>query len=648
MHRPFEAFRRGRTNRPASIHYARPTSGLSANRLLYRRPLRLEYLEDRSLLSLAPTGVDLLPGSDSGIFDDDNLTNRDNSAAETALDFAVSGTVAGATVTLYADGTAIGTAVATDTVTTITTNGAHDLADGPHSIIARQTEPGDSESDDSPALGVTVDTVGPARSRADGQAAGRRRRGGRPLRLQRLDQRHHGHCRRVQDDDHGSDSGSAYVFEDTGSGWIQVAKLTAVDGAAGDYFGFSVVDQRQRRRSSGRTATTTSAPTPARPTSSRTRARAGSRSPSSPPPTATRRRFLRLQRLDQRHHGHCRGVLRRRTAATRPARPTFSRTRVRAGRRSPSSPPATARRATSSAVSVSISGTTAIVGAYRDDDRGSDSGSAYVFEDTGSGWTQVAKLTASDGAADDQFRLSRLDQRHHGDRRGVTATTTAATSPARPTSSRTPARAGPRSPSSPPPTARRATASATASRSAAARRSSAAYGDDDRGQRFRFGLRLRDTGSGWTQVAKLTAGDGAAGDDFGNSVSISGDTTLVGAHGDDDLGSEFRLGLRLRRRRAAGGRHGRQSPRPDHQRHDARAERSSSPSRSTAATATSPRSIRTAIPSRPTPSPAGEATFSRSRSRRPLTVDGEYTVTLHGTARSRTRRATPCSVPSRP
>ena len=32
-----------------------------------------------------------------------------------------------------------------------------------------------------------------------------------------------------------------------------------------------------------------------------------------------------------------------------------------------------------------------------------------------------------------------------------------------------------------------------------------------------------------TQTAKLTASDGAAGDDFGDSVSISGNTVVVGA-----------------------------------------------------------------------------------------------------------------------
>ncbi|MDQ3710681.1 MAG: FG-GAP repeat protein, partial [Acidobacteriota bacterium] len=36
-----------------------------------------------------------------------------------------------------------------------------------------------------------------------------------------------------------------------------------------------------------------------------------------------------------------------------------------------------------------------------------------------------------------------------------------------------------------------------------------------------------------TQPVKLTAADGAAGDRFGDGISISGDTAVVGAWGDD-------------------------------------------------------------------------------------------------------------------
>ena len=41
-----------------------------------------------------------------------------------------------------------------------------------------------------------------------------------------------------------------------------------------------------------------------------------------------------------------------------------------------------------------------------------------------------------------------------------------------------------------------------------------------------------DLGTVWAQWQKLTASDGAAGDFFGTSVSISGNTALVGALGD--------------------------------------------------------------------------------------------------------------------
>ena len=52
---------------------------------------------------------------------------------------------------------------------------------------------------------------------------------------------------------------------------------------------------------------------------------------------------------------------------------------------------------------VSISGDVAVVGAFRDDDNGPDSGSAYIFRQNGAAWVQEAKLTASDGAAGDEF-----------------------------------------------------------------------------------------------------------------------------------------------------------------------------------------------------------------------------------------------------
>ena len=42
----------------------------------------------------------------------------------------------------------------------------------------------------------------------------------------------------TQDDDNGTDSGSAYIFKRDETSWTEQAKLTASDGAAHDYFGF--------------------------------------------------------------------------------------------------------------------------------------------------------------------------------------------------------------------------------------------------------------------------------------------------------------------------------------------------------------------------------------------------------------------------
>lgn len=54
--------------------------------------------------------------------------------------------------------------------------------------------------------------------------------------------------------------------------------------------------------------------------------------------------------------------------------------------------------------SVAISSTTAVIGAYAANDNGSDSGSAFLF-DTTTG-QQIAKLLPSDGASGDEFGIS--------------------------------------------------------------------------------------------------------------------------------------------------------------------------------------------------------------------------------------------------
>jgi Bacterial Ig domain/FG-GAP repeat len=131
--------------------------------------------------------------------------------------------------------------------------------------------------------------------------------------------------------------------------------------------------------------------------------------------------------------------------------------------------------------SVSLSGDTVVVGAHTADVGGkADQGAAYVFHRDQGGpyaWGQVAKLNAADGAAGDHFGWSAS---LGGDTIVVGAYL---------------AYAG---------------------------------GNANQGAAYIF---YRDQGGpdAWGQVAKLTAADGAAGDHFGQSVSLSGDTVVVGA-----------------------------------------------------------------------------------------------------------------------
>jgi len=122
--------------------------------------------------------------------------------------------------------------------------------------------------------------------------------------------------------------------------------------------------------------------------------------------------------------------------------------------------------------SVSINGDYAIIGigAFLDD----YIGSAYIFKRTGSSWTEEAKLTASDGTTGDHFGWS---VSINGDYAII----------------------------------------------------GALFDDSATGSAYIF----KRIGSSWTQQAKLLASDGAAGDVFGYSVSISGDYAIIGTDGDE-------------------------------------------------------------------------------------------------------------------
>lgn len=132
--------------------------------------------------------------------------------------------------------------------------------------------------------------------------------------------------------------------------------------------------------------------------------------------------------------------------------------------------------------SVAISGDTAVVGAVGDDDNGSNSGSAYVFEEPPGGWmdmTENAKLTACDADSDSHFGVSVAIE-------GVTLII-------------------------------------------------GAYVNDNENGSHAGSAYVFEEGAGWAygctnQVAKLLASDGAAGDEFGFPVGISGNTLVIGAY----------------------------------------------------------------------------------------------------------------------
>lgn len=124
---------------------------------------------------------------------------------------------------------------------------------------------------------------------------------------------------------------------------------------------------------------------------------------------------------------------------------------------------------------VALSGNAFVVGA---DSAAGHQGSAYVFETSGSGWQQTARLTASDAAVGDAFGRSVAIS---GDSIVVGAE--------------------------------------LADRAAGA----------DQGAAYVYGRK----GAAWTQQARLIAPTPAAGDLFGGSVAISGDAIVIGARGDD-------------------------------------------------------------------------------------------------------------------
>ena len=126
--------------------------------------------------------------------------------------------------------------------------------------------------------------------------------------------------------------------------------------------------------------------------------------------------------------------------------------------------------------SVSVSGQTALVGAWRDGCAAGDScGSAYVYRFNGAIWVEEQKLTASDAAAGDHFGIS------------VSISKNTAIVGAR-------------------------------------------WNDCTVGSHCGSAYVFRFNGTSWVEEQKLTASDPARLDQFGGSVSVSGNIVVVGAH----------------------------------------------------------------------------------------------------------------------
>ncbi len=185
---------------------------------------------------------------------------------------------------------------------------------------------------------------------------------------------------------------------------------------------------------------------------------------------------------------------------------------------------------------VSISGDTVVVGDRNDEDGGSSAGSAYVFVRNGSTWTQQTKLTASDASAGDQFGnavaisgdttlVGARDTDDDGTQSGsVYVFTRSGTAWTQAQILHAPG----------------AAAGDQFGESVAIDDDTAVVGlpnDDDGGSDSGSAFVFFHTGTSWAAQFKLRADDAAAGDDFGWSVAVSGDTAVVGAPDTDDQGS---------------------------------------------------------------------------------------------------------------
>jgi hypothetical protein len=171
--------------------------------------------------------------------------------------------------------------------------------------------------------------------------------------------------------------------------------------------------------------------------------------------------------------------------------------------------------------SVAISGFRVVVGAPGSN---SSTGAAYVFVRSGSTWSQQVELTAADGAAGDQFGSSVAVN-------GLTAVVGAPDKNSNTGAADVFTRIGSTWVQLPQLTAPGGAAGDYFGSSVAISGSTWVVGAPGSNSGTGAAYVFVRSGTSWSRQAQLTAADGAAGDDFGSSVAISGSTAVVGADG---------------------------------------------------------------------------------------------------------------------
>lgn len=282
------------------------------------------------------------------------------------------------------------------------------------------------------------------------------------------------------DDEFGFDAGAAYVFERTGSGWVERVKLTASDAAAGDHFGQAVdihgsmialgapvraeggapaVGAVYVFEASGDVWTETDTILSGDPNPHQFGERLA---------LDADRLVVGVTRDDDLGVGAGAAYVFRHTGSD-----WVEEDKLLAADGGPG---------LSFGAAVDVHEGVVVVGAPGDATKGAEAGAAYVFEEAAGVWSEAAKLLGSDGMPEHYFAESVAIH-------GVYVLVSA-------------------------------------------------VGDDEAAADAGAAYLFKQVDGAWTELKKLIAPDGASGDYFAFRVALSADHALIGSDSDDDNGAE--------------------------------------------------------------------------------------------------------------